>query len=349
MHELIPPLASHRPDQQTHRRRESAEVGVAVVAAVQGIRHLSEQVDAQHRVQVDEEHHDGRNIEELWDGQDEGIEKLVESLQEANQPEEAGDSEDADRADDSGKLGAVPARVAIERFKHPDGIAHENAREVETIPVFPEIVLAHRGKLQGSLEVERNSEESAHRRQELVVCRAWARECLHAQADGVHDDASHDEPLERRCGDDLDQVRPSRRQLLQICLEEELLLQIERLLEADPGQLGLRDHQLPTVILLLPVVVDDHSYAEVQHEKASQHDEGYKHDAPQPLVLITLRLLVRPDAIHAGQHEVDPTLRGANLEQRDHALLQVVEVLVSVDPPSVLLHTERRVQDQSAA
>mmetsp|Transcript_46518 Transcript_46518/g.108644 ORF Transcript_46518/g.108644 Transcript_46518/m.108644 type:complete len:287 (+) Transcript_46518:1626-2486(+) len=140
-------------------------------------------------------------------------------------------------------------------------------------------------------------------------------------------------------------------QPIHIDLREEAAPQVEGLHLCHPCRLRFCHKHVARITgaLLLVVVVNDHTNTEVQHEETAYEHEGHEKHGADKLVGISPRLEVGPSAVDGSQHHVHPAFGGADLEERDGAHQEIVEVLVHVHPLTPLFCAEGRILDQAPA
>jgi len=83
MHDKIPSLARHASHQRHHGVPEISEVGLVIVGPRE--LHGPEELDAEDRVQEQEQGEDGPDVGQLGDGQDERHEELIQAPRKSQQ------------------------------------------------------------------------------------------------------------------------------------------------------------------------------------------------------------------------------------------------------------------------
>mmetsp|Transcript_63557 Transcript_63557/g.163561 ORF Transcript_63557/g.163561 Transcript_63557/m.163561 type:complete len:254 (+) Transcript_63557:2118-2879(+) len=121
----------------------------------------------------------------------------------------------------------------------------------------------------------------------------------------------------------------------------------------DPLLLSIRQEGLLALVLHLHELVHDDADPEVHEEHEAEHDPQGEEDHPHRVGLrVTLWLDVRPAHVDVAcrVHHVNPALSRGDLEQRQHGVGHVIEVLTQhLAPAATLLEAQRRVLHQRLA
>mmetsp|Transcript_8924 Transcript_8924/g.20854 ORF Transcript_8924/g.20854 Transcript_8924/m.20854 type:complete len:293 (-) Transcript_8924:3373-4251(-) len=182
----------------------------------------------------------------------------------------------------------------------------------------------------------------------------WLRMPLHPQDERVEQNASHNDVLESRRGDDGNQVSACRWQRRQICLDEKGLSAVDNLLPLNPSNdckvvLPFCHQVVSLVSLLLAIVVDDDTNTQVEHKEATYEHECNESRAADNGILVSHWLHHLSVGIDSGVHHIDPTFCGCDLKERQDAIAHMIEVLVLVHPSAALLNANCSVANQSVA
>mmetsp|Transcript_67709 Transcript_67709/g.192133 ORF Transcript_67709/g.192133 Transcript_67709/m.192133 type:complete len:795 (+) Transcript_67709:212-2596(+) len=343
VHELVPGLASGRAEEGDEGPQEVVEVAVDVerLRVLRG----REQADAEDAEQRDEQEQDEESVHQLRQCQEQCHKDLVQPFQEAQKAEQ---TRDAEYADDRGE------RCELHVGDHPRddaGRGGHDAQEVEAVPVVLEIIPSKRIDLHGGLEQKDDSEYVVDDLQGILPPVRRRRVDMQCHGERVDRDGKHDRVIERPPRDEPIGPPAQPRQLVQVRQIPHQGRAEQVLPRSDP--LLLHPRQLQGALALGPQVhelVHDYADAEVYQEHVAEeqpeHEEGHK----DVVLGVALRLDVDVGGVARVVHDVDPALRGRDLEQREQRVPHVVEVLAqALLPLAALLDAEGRVPDERLA
>mmetsp|Transcript_35131 Transcript_35131/g.59127 ORF Transcript_35131/g.59127 Transcript_35131/m.59127 type:complete len:596 (+) Transcript_35131:2013-3800(+) len=337
VHQPHPALHGGHTEQRQAGDAERLEVGVLIDPLT--VLHPSEQHHPD--VGIDEEHQDEQRAHGPEGGQrqHDGRHQALHALQTAG---EAGDARDARDARDAGDARqAAHAQDAQEAGREEgEREVHEGAhhqRKVKAVPpAAPVGAPSEREDLHEHLDEEDEAEDQIERVQEAGVVGGLVVVGQHHEH-GVHDDAHHDEGVERGGGDDGVEEAPHARDISMAVRR----VDAGRELGVDDGV----DDQIPMLLLHgqqrvvgLPLeldareLVEHHAGEEVHEGEADDADEDDEVDEGDGVGVLLRRLVHTVARVQRRVQHPDPLVGGRHREKRQHALADVVKVEVEVLP-----------------
>mmetsp|Transcript_142619 Transcript_142619/g.355463 ORF Transcript_142619/g.355463 Transcript_142619/m.355463 type:complete len:767 (-) Transcript_142619:302-2602(-) len=145
--------------------------------------------------------------------------------------------------------------------------------------------------------------------------------------------------------------RPShRRQLVQICEDEDVASSVQVETELHPSSLGWADDVL-TLSPHLHEFVDNDAHAQVHEEHEAEQDPHHEEQHPDWVRCVPQRLHVRRKrSVASSIHGVDPALCRRDFDQSEHRVPDVVKVVTqNLLPSTALFGAERRILHQRRA